>query len=150
MDSLTIVLAVWGAIVSTVSIVWLIRRDLLDRGQLRVICYVGEIVGGPNPTGVSTPRLVYNVTNRGRRPILVTHIGGAVAKDRHFMVPNAPVPKMLQPGEYFLGLSDLSILDEEPTALWAIDSFGKHWKVPRKQLQYLLREHQERRLKKAE
>jgi hypothetical protein len=149
-DSLTTFLALWGAVVSTIAIGWHIWRDLLDRGKLRVICYVGQVVGGPGPPD-PTPKLVYNVTNTGRRPILVTHIGGAFAKDRHFMVPmRDQMPRMLQPGEYLLEYSkDLSVLDEKPTALWAIDSLGKHWKVPRKQLQYLLREHQREKLEQA-
>jgi hypothetical protein len=34
----TTILAVWGAVVSTIAIIWNIRRDLADRGKLRVVC----------------------------------------------------------------------------------------------------------------
>jgi hypothetical protein len=68
------------------------------------------------------------VTNSGRRPVVVTHIGGAIAKDKHFMInTRTEMPRTLQPGEYFLEYSpDLSVLDESPQALWAIDSLGKY------------------------
>jgi len=141
MDPLTTFLAVWGAVVSTAAIVWNVRRDLVDRGKLRVTCYLGHLQGGFGP---EDPRLhlVYSVTNTGRRPVTVTHIGGAVTKERHFMIiPRGELPRTLQPGEAVLEYSDdLSVLDEAPLALWAIDSIGKHWKVPRKPLRQLLRD----------
>ena len=115
-----------------------------------MFCYLGQVVGGPGPPDPKS-KLVYHVTNTGRRPILVTHIGGAYAKDHHFMLPTrVSMPKMLQPGEYILEYSeDLSILDEKPNELWAIDSLGKHWKVSRKQLQYLLSERKRKKLQQT-
>jgi hypothetical protein len=141
MDTVTRVLAAWGAVVSTIAIIWNIRRDLADRGKLRVVCYIGQVVGGLGPED-SQPKLVYNVTNTGRHPILVTHIGGAFSKDRHFMVPTrGPMPRTLQPGEYLLEYSeDLSVLHQKPEALWAIDSIGKYWKIPRRRVRQLIRE----------
>lgn len=142
MDSLTQFLAIWGAVVSTIAIGWNILRDLRDRGRLQVFCYVGEVVGGAGPPD-PRPKLVYKVTNAGRKPIVVTHIGGELQNGNHFMVnTREPMPKALQPGEFYLDFAeDLRILDQSPIALWAIDSLGKHWRVPRKQLRYLLREH---------
>jgi len=144
MDALTTFLAVWGAIVSTVVIIWNIRRDLVDRGRLRVTCYFGQLRSGVEPEDPRT-YLFYHVTNTGRRPVVVTHIGGAIRKDRHFMInPRGQMPRTLQPGEYFLEYShDLSVLDESPQSLWAIDSVGKHWAVPRKQMRQLLRDRKE-------
>jgi hypothetical protein len=143
MNELTTFLAVWGAIVSTAAIIWNIRRDLVDRGRLRVICYFGQLRSGVEPEDPTT-YLAYQVTNMGRRPVVVTHIGGAIRKGRHFMVnTRVGMPRTLQPGECFLEYThDLSVLDQSPQSLWAIDSLGKHWKVPRKQLRQLLRDHQ--------
>ena len=97
-------------------------------------------MGGIGPSDPS-PVLVYNVTNTGRRPIVVTHVGGELAKGTHFMVTNRiQLPKALQPGEYFLEYTDVSILRERPQALWAIDSLNKYWKIRAKALKRLLNE----------
>lgn len=146
MATVTTFLAIWGAVVSTIAIIWNIRRDLADRGKLHVVCYRGHTVGD-STAGDAKLRLVYNVTNTGRRPILVTHIGGAFTKESHFIVPTrGQMPRMLQPTEYLLEYSeDLSVLERKPQALWAIDSTGKHWKIPRRQLRQLIRESQKDR-----
>jgi hypothetical protein len=141
---MTTFLAIWGAVVATIAIVWNIRRDLVDRGKLKVVCYIGQIVGsGVGPTD-PTRRLVYNVTNIGRRSVIVTHIGGKLTADTNFMVPNAKVPRTLQPGEYFNEYCDLSVLHDKPQELWALDSLGKYWKIPRKQLRNLIKNCQNR------
>jgi hypothetical protein len=136
--TMTAFLAIWGAVVSTIAIMWNIRRDLTDRGRLRVLCYLGKVVGEIPPD--HRRHLVYNVTNVGHRAVVVTHVGGAIRKDRHFMIDtHGPMPRTLQPGEYFLEYShDLSILDDNPEALWAIDSMGNNWKISRKALRHLL------------
>ena len=135
---MTTFLAIWGAVVSTIAILWNIYRDWADRGRLRVLCYFGKFVGDTPPD----PRthLAYHVTNVGRRAVVVTHVGGAIKKDRHFMVnTRGPMPRTLQPGEYFVAYShDLSILDDNPKALWAIDSIGNYWKISRRALRQLL------------
>lgn len=134
----TTCLAIWGAVVSTLAIVWNIWRDSADRGRLRVLCYLGQVVG-VGPQDLRT-HLIYNVTNVGRRAVVVTHIGGAIKKDQHFMLnARGPMPRTLQPGEYFLEYShDLSILDDNPRALWAIDSLGNYWRTPKKSLRQIL------------
>ena len=142
--TVTLVLAIWGAVLSTIAIGWNIRRDLADRGRLRVLCYLGELKGGIPPDDRTC--LVFNVTNVGRRTTVVTHIGGALRKDKHFMIITREVmPKALQPGESFLEYShDLSVLDEGPTALWAVDSVGNYWKISRRALRQLLTSHREK------
>jgi len=137
---MTSALAIWGAVLSTLAIIWNIRRDLADRGKLRVLCYRGVLRGGVGPPDPKT-YLVYHVTNAGRRPVVVTHIGGATTKSTHFMVTTrSPLPRTLQPGEYFLEYTDVSILKEQPQALWAIDSLNKYWKIRAKALKRLLKE----------
>jgi hypothetical protein len=141
----TLFLAVWGAIISTAAMAWNLARDLGNRGKLHVMCYPGKVYGSPNPLDKGV-KLVYRVTNVGRQPIVVTTIGGAIAKDRHFLIQfRGECPRTLQPGDYLLEYSsDLSVLDDRPIALWAIDSTGKHWKVPKKNLRWLLEQHEER------
>ena len=140
----TTVLAVWGAVLSTISLAWNIRRDLFDRGKLEVVCYLATIQSeGGRPD--STLYLVYRVTNVGRRAVVVTHLGGARTKKTHFMVmPKQPLPRTLEPGQYFLEYTDSRFLHDRPATLWAVDSLDRHWRLPRRALKRLLREVQDR------
>ena len=142
--SLTTFLASWGAVVSTIAIVWNIRRDFLDRGRLKVNCYHGCIVSGESR---SPTYLVFHVTNVGRRDVQLTTIGGELSSDTHFLVPlpgtiNAQqLPRRLKPGEIYMGYAEPKVLDENPRNLWAIDSLNNYWKFPRRSLKHLLRKH---------
>lgn len=136
--TLTTFLAIWGAIVSTIAIGWNVWRDVSDRGKLDVICYVGMIVGGLTQER-SGKKLIYRVTNTGRKPVVLTHIGGGFDDKTHFLISVVDLPRTLQPGEYYMGYSnDLSVLDKKPIALWAIDSLNRYWKIPKKMLKELI------------
>ncbi|TAN40727.1 MAG: hypothetical protein EPN22_17050 [Nitrospirae bacterium] len=136
-ETITTILAIWGAVVSSFAVGWQFFRDIIQRGRLRVSCYIGELIGDPG--GIDpTDYLVYNVTNIGKEPVMLTHIGGEM-KEKDFMVKTRqPLPRMLQPGEYTLEFThDLSVLGPELKRLTAIDSIGRVWKVPKKQVKKL-------------
>jgi hypothetical protein len=103
----------------------MIPRDIGDRGKV----YVGQLVGGVQAD--PRKRLIYS---------------GKIRGDEDFMVNTTALPRSLQPGEYFIeACHDSSIVGRRaavvtrnPQALWAIDSLGKHWEVPRKTLRRLL------------
>lgn len=114
---------------------WNLYRDLNDRGRLRVSCYMGSIV----QPGVSIKKnlLFWNVTNVGRQPVMLTHVGGKYGKGDYFIVnTESPLPQMLKPGEYFIGWTDkaLDIKERELKTLTAVDSLKKTYKVPWKQV----------------
>ena len=141
--SLTTLIALYGAILSSVLLGWNIYRDLTDKGSLRVHCYIGNIIipGGPKD---ENDYLVYSITNVGRKPTLVTHIGGKT-KENDFMITPRELPKMLKPGEYLLEYTrDLSILNDNLLCLWALDSFGKAHKVKKSVLKDLIKKGKEK------
>jgi hypothetical protein len=136
-DAITTVLAIWGAVLSSFAVGWQFFRDMTQRGRLRVSCYIGNLVGGP---GGRDPKdyLVYNVTNVGKEPVMLTHIGGENKHNRFMVITRQPLPRMLQPGEYTLEYThDLSVLGPELKRLTAINSLGQSWKAPRKQVKKL-------------
>lgn len=134
--TITTILATWGAVVSSFAVGWQFYRDITQRGRLRVSCYIGKLVGGPG--GIDpNDYLVYNVTNVGKEPVMLTHIGGEM-KQHHFIVNTDRLPLMLQPGEYILEYKDeLSVLGADLKRLTAIDSVGRVWKAPRRQVKKL-------------
>lgn len=136
--SLTTLIALYGAILSSVLLVWNIYRDLTNKGKLRVCCSIGKIItpGGPKD---ENDYLFYNVTNVGRKPILVTRIGGKT-KENDFMIKPRGLPKTLNPGEYLSEYTpDLSMLNDNLLCLWAIDSLGKAHKVKKSVLKDLIK-----------
>jgi hypothetical protein len=134
-ETITLIIAIWGALLSTLAIGWNLYRDLSDRGKLRVSCYIGLIV--QEGVGIEKEDLLFwNVTNIGRQPVLLTNIGGQT-EDSHFTVKtHQPLSMMLQPGEYFTDyVDDYSNIDiKNLKALTATDSVGKTYQVSRKQL----------------
>lgn len=136
MDVVTTILAIWGAVVSSFAVGWQFFRDVSQRGRLRVSCYIGQIIN----SDITDPHdyLVYNITNTGKEPIMLTHIGGKTKKNDFMIISRQPLPRMLQPGEYVLEYTtELNILDAELKDLTGIDSVGRCWKAPRKQVNKL-------------
>ena len=123
----------YGAALATITLAWNIGRAMRDRGRLKVHCFIGSIITeGLPPDGKRY--LIWQITNSGTRPILVTHACGrtkpADGAD-HFMVKTDKLPKMLQPGEYVMvECKDLTILPST-THLYVTDSLGKKHFAPR-------------------
>jgi hypothetical protein len=133
-DTLTIILAKWGAVVSTVAIIWNIYNSLKDKGKLKVDCYIGnQVISG---TGLIKERLlVWNITNVGKREIVISHIGGKLTNSDFILTTRNSMPYKLQPGEYIIEYSnDLSILNDAKLKLLVLDTLGNSYSPKRKRL----------------
>jgi len=110
---------------------------------LRVSCYIAKLVD--EVSGIDPAEyLVWNITNIGKEPVVLTHIGGALKKS-HFMIkPRNQLPRTLKPGEYVLEYNnDLSILGNDLKHLWAIDSLDRKFRAPNKQVKRLKKDYYE-------
>jgi hypothetical protein len=137
-------IALYGAVVGTASLLWNIYRHLTDKGRLKVYCYLGKIVSERGPKD-ENDYLVYNVTNVGRKPIFVDKVGGTTKVDK-FILPPRKLPKRLDPGETLLEyISDLSVLNDNLTSLWALDSLGKYHKVKKSVVKSLIEKAKKKR-----
>src|SRR5437899_639793 len=98
-DHQTILVAVYGAVVATAVAVWNIYRSITDRGRLRVMAVRADSFG----RGIAKDKLWYKVTNVGRQPIWLTHIGGGYkTRGKRFVIATLnQLPKKLEPGEAF-------------------------------------------------
>lgn len=68
----TILIAAYGAIVATASLVWNILREVTDKGRLSLSAMIGQQLGvqhGKAP-------FVLRITNVGKRPLMVKGYGG--------------------------------------------------------------------------
>ena len=136
--SITTIIALYGAILSSIVFFWNLYRDLTDKGDVQVLCYIGKFVRQDRVID-DRRHLVFKLTNVGRRPINITTIGGTTKEDQ-FVIPFRELPKMLEPKEETLRFwPDLSILNDNLIDIWALDSLGKKYKLKRKALKELIR-----------
>jgi hypothetical protein len=128
----TAILAIYGAVLSSFTLGWNLYRDYIQRGRLRVTCYVGNIVGNP-AIPAKKKWLVWRVTNVGKEPVVLTHIGGNSGNTSFIVDTLMPLPVTLKSGEYFSSQTDdFSVLKADLKYLSAYDSIGRIFKAPRK------------------
>lgn len=139
-ETITLILAVWGAILSSIAIVWNLYKDIKQRRRLRVSCYIAYIMA-PSGKKDNTPYLIWHITNIGIEPVVLTHIGGGRnGKHKKFMLRKTitPLPMTLKPGEYVIESStNLTLLNDNLKFLSAIDSLNKIYKASHKQVREL-------------
>ncbi len=134
-------LAVWGAILSTIALMWNLIRDSRDRGRLKIDAMIGKMY----PDHTDRDYLVVTLTNVGKRPLLVKGWGAMKRKracqPRGLLITPRGLPRMLRESEYHIEYShDFDILDEDIERIYAWDSSGKEWALSRRQLRGLREE----------
>jgi len=156
---ITDVLALWGAVLSSVAFGWNLYRDLLDRGQLKVSAQVRRLVKGEDgklyslkhdlPVAGASEQLFVVITamNTGRRPVMFKSWGGSWHKPVNgrntFIIVGIDVPKMLKEGEFHAEYTNEIVgrIDNlKELCVW--DASGKAWRVPRRELKKLKEEPQ--------
>jgi hypothetical protein len=129
---ITAIVAVYGAVVATANLIWMVYRHVSDRGRLKVDV-MAAVVPGQRKT-----RLTFTVTNIGTKTCIVTHLSVRTAgKRHHLLLDHEELPHKLEPGEYrifeFPTLVPSAIYTAKPQYFYAIDSLGNTYKTPRKQ-----------------
>lgn len=150
LDKVTLGIALWGAVIATLTAGWSAYRDLVNKGKLRVKCFMG-VMATPG-VGIDKDNcLIWNITNVGTQPVVLTTIGGRFKDRSGFLLhANLPLPRTLQPGEYVIDwMDDFSNLEpEDITELSAYDSIGKVYKAHKRDLAKVIEELKKRGLGK--
>jgi hypothetical protein len=132
----TDVLALWGAIIATATATWTILRDSSDRGKVAIDVSVGRFY----PTHQDQDILFITITNVGKRPVLIKSWGMKLrkplnGKEPFIVIVPRGLPRVLNETDYHNEWThDVSWLTEDVEHLWVLDSSGKHWHAPKKQL----------------
>lgn len=142
----TQVLAIWGALLSTLLGAWKIVQDLRDRGRIQVDAIFAIIV--PPPPGEEM-RMNFHITftNIGSRPIWLTKWESVIRHEPNNLLRVSSIkqtlPKVLSEGEYVSDYSpNLSnFANDRVEYIHAIDSKGRSWKLPAKTLRRLKAEY---------
>jgi hypothetical protein len=150
--SLTTILAIYAAILSSICLGWNLYRELHDRPRVKVLISLMRIATGtdgrqfafafhlPIENANADVHVVVKITNAGRRPVLLQGWGGEwkipeKGKDK-FVVISQGLPRMLKGHESHQEFTpDLSVVCPNIKALFVWDSSGKNWCVSNKELQ---------------
>jgi len=150
----TDILAIWGAVLSSVAFGWNLYRDLLDRGKLKISAHIRRLAWGedgkpysvkhdlPVEGASAQPYVVITAISTGRRPVMLKGWGGhwhkPVNGKRTFVVVGRDLPKMLKEGEFHSEYTNelVSSIDNlKNLCVW--DASGEEWRVPRSELKKL-------------
>lgn len=160
-SGLTKFLAVWGAILSSITFGWSLYRDLRDRAKIRISAELRRIgrrdgdgaffTSAPDvPVQGASEKLfvVVSVVNVGRRPMRWKGLGGtyrhAVGKRKGFLVSARALPRTLQEQEQhdeffdFEEPYDHQLANGEVKRLYIWDVADREWNVPRGDMKKLV------------
>lgn len=132
-------LAVWGALLATLSIIWNVVRDLRDRADVRLSAMIGYLVEPP-PIGrpltfraavekKDATHLMVSITNHGRRSVLITKLFFQHEGDSGMYAALAQtLPRMLRENEFTVEYTnELDVLRHKLKRVYAVDSTGREW-----------------------
>lgn len=119
------ILAIWGAIVSTIAVIWNIYTNITNRGKLKLRCQLIEVSDLESGEVYPGEYLAWSITNIGRYPIPVVSIGYTYKytyKTIHSMIvkPTVPLPIFLQPYESITQYMDWAAIDKSHKPLKSI------------------------------
>lgn len=142
---MTLFLAIWGAVVSTVALVWNIYRDVIDRPKLKVEASLRRLAVGNgiavmvapdlNLEGAGRPQIAMTVTNLSKHAVTRQGWGGKYKTARNgkgsFAIMTRQLPKRLGQSETHTEFAEINSTWTEGNIqeTFAWDSSGKHWPV---------------------
>jgi len=159
--TITGLLAMYGAVLSSIGLGWNLYRDLQDKARLKVEIHIRRIARSPDGKlyqvrpdlrvdGASEKLFVVaNVTNVGRRPVRWTGWGGEYHRPHErggtsFIIQPTVLPRMLKEGESASEMTDdLKAASLDVKRLFIYDATGKNWYVSRRALRKLQKEWRE-------
>jgi hypothetical protein len=146
-ESITLVLAIWGAVVSTVAVLWNIARDALNKPKVTL---KGMIAHTPGSGSLPRPVvLAVEITNVGKQAVVIKGLasdnGKNGTKGGVLMNPRR-LPCRLEAKDSAIEELSFTFLHPGVTRLYVWDSTGKHWYLPKKRLEELIKQAKERNL----
>ena len=156
-SKLTAFLAVWGAILSSITFGWTLYRDLRDRAKIKLTAEVRRIgqrdadgklfsiePGQDIPGASKRLFVVVSVVNVGRRPLCWKGVGGYYRKPVNgksgFVVNTRFLPKTLEEQEEHNEITELDdqIVNDNIKTLSVWDVAGRKWSVSRGDMRKLV------------
>ncbi|MCK4340409.1 MAG: hypothetical protein KAY37_01635 [Phycisphaerae bacterium] len=126
---------------SIVNTVWNIRRDMRDKGAMRVVAALYHVVTPDNPREEEFERewLVVTATNVGTRPVTVKGFYGVINAKKHFLLMpsnetceermSTPMPQELCEGQSARCIVPPTVVEKENVKYFFVtDTHDRDWK----------------------
>jgi hypothetical protein len=119
----------WGAILSTCLLIWTVR----SRGKVRLECSERHSVNTVY-NNVEEDVIIWQMTNIGSKPVLVTKVGGYRKDGEGFWIPDDELPKPLLPTEYHITICRNfgDLVSVGVRSFVAIDTLGRKYRASKK------------------
>jgi hypothetical protein len=126
------VLALYGAILSTITAAAQIVGHVRDRARIKIRVQLNmEIIGDPRSAGMTFT--IVNVSNAGRRPVTITSFGAyRLFPSLAFVVPDCrpQCPHELTEGKQMMAMIEQSGIDHASIESWVVlDATGRQYKL---------------------
>jgi hypothetical protein len=99
-NQIALYLAIYGAILSTIAMLWNIKRDLDDKANIRVNVKISKswLI-----SGVDTEQPCVEISNVGKRPVTITEISYTIDRKTYTTKPknHQDLPKELGEGQFY-------------------------------------------------
>ncbi|MGC9461885.1 hypothetical protein [Vibrio genomosp. F10] len=156
MDTITKVLAIWGAVVSTFALLWNIKNSLSDRALLKIVADRGyitrdklknskershqAILRNLSPDDEVAERLKVYVYNIGKRPIVISGFevryskssGKLFHKLKKSLIMSGDFPQKLDAGDFLLFEYGWHVVDENFSGVQVTTADNKKYSLPKK------------------
>jgi hypothetical protein len=141
--SLTGWIAIYGAVLATITLVWGIIKEYKDKPNIKVRYHTGFIAGLGDKT---EPIFSINLANNGKRKIIISSLGFYITKDKimhflpHNMILSSKLPLEINPydsQDIYLNIEHIHNAIEkngEPKYIWVKDKLGKEYRGSTKKL----------------
>ena len=126
-NNFTLIIAIWGAILSTIWTIWGVYNSLQDRAKVKVKTNFGFLTYRDGPVG--EPQLLITAINKGKRPITLSSMGIRIGDTNLINMHTMGLPCKLEEGrshcEWFK-VADLK--DKDCDFAWYKDETEKLYK----------------------
>lgn len=140
----TQILALYGAVIATFTGIWQLYTYVVDKGKLKVNCYVASIVSFLTEEEKKRRYFYFTITNIGKKPIMVRDLGGSYKeKNQHFCISVPGLPRELLPGHFInFPIEVFSEFNKDVKKIWVSDSLGTYYNLSNRELNQLKKDAQ--------
>jgi hypothetical protein len=157
--SLTTILAIYAAIVSSIALGWQVYREFSDRVRIKITVSLIRLTPGgdgrqfslfpPNEIAGADAQVLIKITNAGRRPVTLHGWGGEWKTPENgkskFTVISQGLPRVVEGHQSHREFTpDLSVISPNIKTLFVWDSSGNYWYVSPKELRHAVEQARQR------
>lgn len=125
-NNTTLIIAIYGAILSTIGMIWNIYKGSQDKSKIKINARIGFISQGGKS---SEPLLLIEAINHGRRAVFLSSVGIRLTRNEDIAMMNVRLPIELKEGKSHTEWIEIEKLRKESCEFaWYKDETGKLYK----------------------